>query len=221
MKKKSLDLLEGYNYVKHYVMNSGFQDEIEWQANVDFETIDESDFLRESAWVILCSGMRESIVRRCFKNISFCFLGWESAKKIVDLRQYCVENALNIFNNYRKINAIAETAKCLVDIKFNKLKIILKNDSIKTLQTFPFMGPITSYHLAKNLGLPVAKGDRHLTRLCSSLGYPTVQNLCEVISEKSGDSVSVVDIVFWRFATLRRDYIEEFLCRCKVRGDIL
>lgn len=209
--KKHLNFLRGYNYVKDYVINFGFKNEIEWQEKINFEEIRETDFLRESAWVILCAGMKESIVRKYFRDISFSFLEWESAEKIVNMKKYCIEYALKFFNNHRKIKAIAETAERVIDFEFEKLKIHLRKDPIVTLQTFPFMGPVTSYHLAKNLGLPVAKADRHLLRLSSSLSYVNVQDFCDVISRLSGDPIPVVDIVLWRFATLRKDYTKEFI----------
>lgn len=211
MVTNQFSLLKGYKFAKNYIVEAGFGDEIEWQKNLHFEDIKESDFLRESAWVILCAGMKESVIRKYFRDITFCFFEWESAEKIVKMRKYCVEYALEIFNNLRKINAIAETAQQVFDIGFNKLKTILQDKSIETLLSFPFMGPVTSYHLAKNLGIPVAKADRHLVRLASSLGYTNVQEFCADISKESKEPISVVDIVLWRFATLKRDYICKFL----------
>lgn len=211
MATNSFSLLKGYEFARNYVVKAGFGDEIEWQRNLHFEDIKESDFLRESAWVILCAGMKESVVRKYFRDITFCFFEWESAEKIVRMKKYCVEYALEILNNLRKIKAIAETAQRVFDIGFNRLKAILQDKSTEILLSFPFMGPVTSYHLAKNLGMPVAKPDRHLVRLASSLGYTNVQEFCAVISKASKEPISVVDVVLWRFATLRRDYIYEFL----------
>lgn len=210
-----LSLLKGYEFARDYVIEAGFSDEVEWQKNLRFENIKESDFLRESAWVILCAGMKEKVVRKYFKDITFCFFEWESAEKIVKMKKYCIEYGVEIFNNLRKINAIGETAQLVFDIGFNKFKIILQNRPIETLLSFPFMGPVTSYHLAKNLGLSFAKADRHLTRLSRFLAYTNVQDFCNTISEVSGDPIPVVDIVLWRYATLRKNYIAEFIYRTR------
>jgi endonuclease III len=204
------NLLECYKNIKNYVILRGFGDEIRWQEEMNFECVTETDFLRESAWVILCSGMNEGVIRKYFKNISFCFFEWESAEKIVEMKKYCIEYAMQIFKNDRKINAIANTAEKVVDIGFKEIKIMLFESPIETLQTFPFIGPITAYHLAKNLGLPFAKADRHLSRLSKCLGYSNVQNFCKELSEISEDTIQVVDIVLWRFATLRSNYINIF-----------
>lgn len=209
------NLLKAYKFAKSYVMKLGFGKEINWQKNTRVENMEESDFLRESAWVVLCAGMKESIVRKYFRNITLCFFEWQSAEKIVEMKKYCIEYAMKFFNNHRKISAIAEIAEHVVNIGFDKLKTILQEKPIAVLRTFPFMGPVTSYHLAKNLGLPFAKPDRHLTRISYSLGYTSVQDFCVKISKESGDPVPVVDIVLWRFATLRKDYISEFLRRSR------
>lgn len=205
-----IKLLRNYNFAKEHVINCGFADEIKWQEKIEFKCINETDFLRESAWVILCSGMRENIVRKHFNNISLCFFEWESADKILWMKKHCIENARKYFNNLQKMTAIVSAAEKIVDYGFEKLKDMLAESPIETLQAFPFIGPVTSYHLAKNLGLPFAKSDRHLARLSNSLGFSDVQILCENISYISGDAIPVVDIVLWRFATLRDDYINVF-----------
>jgi hypothetical protein len=52
--------------------------------------------------------------------------------------------------------------------------------------------------------------DRHLTRLASHAGYNDVQLFYRDISSQTGDSVPVVDIVLWRFATINENYLNFF-----------
>ena len=207
-------MLDCYRQVKTFVTNCGYENEIKWQDKVRFNDISESDFLREIAWVILCSGMREAVVRKYFRDISFCFLEWESSEKIVEMRDYCIENAGNYFGHFKKLEAIVSAAEKIHKAGFQKIKSVLFESPIETLKTFSFIGPTTAYHLAKNLGLPFAKADRHLFRLSSALGYSDVQDFCNNIAYLSGDSIQVVDIVVWRFATLRSDYISVFKNTC-------
>jgi len=205
------NLGKAYYEVKSFVINSGYQNEVEWQAALNFNNLTETDFLREGAWVILNSGMRESVIRKYFQKLSFCFFEWESASKINESKIFCYENAIDIFNNDCKISAIINMSTRVCAIGFDKLKIHLEQNPIEYLKTFKHIGPITSYHLAKNLGLQIAKPDRHLVRLSNSLGFDNVQSLCSIISADSGDSVPVVDIVLWRFATLKNNYLKTFL----------
>lgn len=71
------------------------------------------------------------------------------------------------------------------------------------LETLPWIGKITKYHLARNLGIDVAKPDRHLMRLSEKFGFASVQEMCENISRKTGDRIGLVDLILWRDANLQ------------------
>jgi len=200
-------LMLKYAFAKTIVQDEGFQDEISWQSRLDFDCLDESEFLREIAWVILTCGMKEAIVRNRFDDISHCFFQWSSAQKIISNREKCRSSALKIFNNVQKIAAILDAADQVNIIGFDKVKKNIRLNPITFLQTFDYIGPVTVYHLAKNIGLPVAKPDRHLVRIAQQENYCDVQSFCGDISRISGDPIPVVDIVFWRFATIDHNYL--------------
>lgn len=196
-----LDLaLELYGQAKAFIDTAGYSEEVQWQRARSFLDLTETDFLRETAWVIFCSGFREDIVRRCFDLLSLCFCDWESADEIVTNSKPCRSTALVLFGNHRKIDAVIGAARRVKDVGFSELKEAVLDDPIAELQNFPYIGPITSWHLAKNLGFRVAKPDRHLARLSSLLGFSDAHGLCEAVASSTGDSVDVVDIIFWRFA---------------------
>jgi hypothetical protein len=204
--KEELELK--YRFAKTIVLDEGFQDEILWQSRLCLDDLTESTFLREIAWVILTCGMKESIIRNRFGAISNCFFDWSDAKIIIKNREKCTTDALKIFNNSAKISAILNSALVIEKIGFDKLKQKIKVNPIETLRQFEFIGPVTVYHLAKNIGLPVAKPDRHLLRIAQMEKYQDVQTFCTDLSNISGDSISVVDIVLWRFATIEHDYLK-------------
>jgi len=205
----TFDLSFLYERIKKIVINFGYSDEIEWQKGIDFEKFTESDLLREGAWVILCSGFREEYVRRAFDKVSLCFCDWESAKIINNNSLICSESALQIFGNKQKISAIAQMASMVDTEGFESVKSRVLAEPVKELQRFPFIGPITSYHLAKNLGFHYAKPDRHLIRIARSRNIEDVQELCSEIVRSTGELLSVVDIVLWRFASLITLYPRE------------
>jgi len=196
-----------YLFAKTIVVDEGFRNEIIWQSNLRFDEINESTFLREIAWVILTSGMKESVIRNRFGLFSECFYNWESAQKIISNREKCQDLALKIFNNKQKVIAIINAADQVENVGFKKIKRMIEIDPITTLQKFNYIGPITVYHLAKNIGLPVAKPDRHLVKIAQMANYSDVQTFCKDISKLSGDPIPVVDIVFWRFATINNNYL--------------
>lgn len=207
---KKPDIVAAYYLAKDVVLHAGFGEEIKWQGSLNFDNVTESGFLREHAWVALSAGMHERVVRQRFQAVSRCFYDWESADTIVTREDSCRRLALQHFNNYRKIEGIIETARIITSVGFKSYKEAIRLNPLQVLQSLPFVGPVTCYHLAKNIGLPYAKPDRHLVRLANSVGYSNVQQFCKVIGEFTGDSVPVVDIVLWRFATIKNAYLSIF-----------
>jgi hypothetical protein len=191
-----------YAFARSRILSAGFGAEVRWQQNLDPQLITESDLLRETAWVVLCSGFRESVVRARFSQISLCFCDWESSSEIVSNAEVCRETALACFGNQRKISAILAAALIVFVSGFHSIKERILRDPIPTLMHFDQVGGITAYHLAKNLGFPLAKQDRHLARLSQLLGFENAENLCSAVSHATGDPVHAVDIVFWRDSVL-------------------
>lgn len=197
---ENLDLpLKIFEAAYAYIENAGLMAEVEWQRSRVFPEFIESDLLREAAWVILCSGFRETIVRRVFNYVSLSFCEWESSGAIVASADACRLAAMAAFRNEQKLNAILEAAQYIDRVGFNTVKRRVLQDPIPELRRLPYIGPITVWHLAKNLGLDTAKPDRHLVRLCNWLEYANPHNLCSSIAAKTGMSVNVVDIVLWRY----------------------
>lgn len=179
------DALErAYLNVKRFVFDAGFGQEYIWQKHVMFTSVTEVNFLSETAWVILSSGMRESIVRRKFPHISLAFFNWKSSAKITKCANSCFRIAINTFNHPGKINAIIEVARRIQASGFAKLKAEIANAPLETLRQFPFIGPVTVFHLAKNIGIPVAKPDQHLKRLARASGFTDVQDFCQAIANQ-------------------------------------
>ena len=203
-------LLDVYLTAKEAVVARGFAWEIDWQAERRLDRIDESEFLRESAWTVLSAGFRETVVRRLFAPICDAFLGLKSAAVIQTNRVGCRRAALRVFNNHRKIDAIVDIACVVADSGFEVIRRRIQEEDVRFLQTLPYIGSITAFHLAKNLGLPVVKPDRHLQRIAKAAGFGSPRELCELISECVGEPVQVVDIVLWRYATLFSDYVAVF-----------
>ena len=203
-------LLDVYLDAKEAVVAQGFAWEIDWQTERQFDRVDESDFLRESAWTVLSAGFREVVVRRLFVPFCEAFIGMESAAVIKANRARCRRDALKVFNNHRKVTAILDIASIVDDMGFERIHRKIEQDGIRFLQTLPYIGSITAFHLAKNLGLPVVKPDRHLQRIANAAGFSSPMELCQLISDHLGEPVQVVDVVLWRYATLFSDYVMVF-----------
>lgn len=208
-----LEIAEVYMTAKEWVIRRGFHAEIDWQSEVSLASITESSFLQEVAWVILSSGFREAVLRSKFPAITEAFRWWRGAAEIATNRSECGRQALKIFNHKGKIEAILEVSDIVYLEGFWSIEQRLATKPLDFIRTLPYLGPVTSYHLAKNLGLPVAKPDRHLVRIAKTCGYESVQDLCATVGRIIGDNIPVVDLVFWRYATLNPQYQATFRLR--------
>ena len=194
------ELARTYVCAKRAVVDHGFVDEIAWQSYVRLEHVTPQSFLREAAWVVLNTGMRESVVRRLFGAIEEAFSDFDPEQ--VWLRRRATRTrALATFGHPGKIDAIIGIAGAVRKITAPDLADLLL-DPEPFLTSLPYVGPVTWRHLAKNLGAPTAKPDRHLQRFTERVGRSSVDELCGEISNWLGDPVSVVDVVLWRWSVL-------------------
>ncbi len=197
------NLIKFYDNARNLVLTEGFGPERDWQQSCDPTSYSETVFLREAAWVILCSGFREAYVRTIFDSYSLAFCDWESAGEIVNAGAVCVDVACQVFGNKRKAQAIFNIAETVAELGFTEVQKLVSDNPTKYLEKLPMLGSITAKHLAKNLGFPIAKDDRHLVRIAAEQGYGCVNALCLQISDLVGESVQVVDITLWRYGVLR------------------
>jgi hypothetical protein len=143
-------------------------------------------FFQEYAWVVLNSGMKNQVAQMI----------WDKVKSALRLG----DRVDTVFKHPGKGTAIQQAWG-------NREKLFLDYQSqpaaelLNWLQALPWIGPITKYHLAKNLGLDVCKPDRHLVRIASKYGL-TPEELCTALARKIGDRVATVDLVIWRAANL-------------------
>jgi hypothetical protein len=144
-------VLEFYCAEKMAIQQSQFRNELLWQVALSPSSFTEQELLREAAWVILCTGFKESVLRKTFNYISLCFCDWESARVIVENSERCRATALVAFKNTAKICAIIEIARIVKELGFEELVECIRIDPIGTFEQFPYIGPVTAYHLAKNL----------------------------------------------------------------------
>ncbi|MDP2797892.1 MAG: hypothetical protein Q8N94_10340 [Methanoregula sp.] len=84
---------------------------------------------------------------------------------------------------------------------FGELKCA--KDPIEYLQTLPYIGKITKYHLARNIGIDCVKPDRHLVRLAENFGFDTPNQMCvEIQKTFSDERLGTIDVVLWRYSNL-------------------
>ena len=203
-------LARSYLDAKDVVIGAGYEHELTWQQEAADVPVEESDLLAEAAWVILNSGMRESVIRPLFARIAVTFCDFESCERIISMESGCRDSALAVFRHPRKIDAILAFVRATSRIGAPEMLRRIRYEGPESLYALPFFGPATARHLAKNIGVEVAKPDRHLRRLADWLGFGDPQQLCHQLADVTGDSVAVVDVVLWRYSTLVADPLTGF-----------
>lgn len=172
-----------YLELKSELINRGYEEEIKWAKNLQ-PCNSAVDFFAEYMWVVINSGLKAQIARIIYDRIVAAMLKGKKPSEV--------------FKHQGKAKAIEFVFKDR-DRKFKAYQEA--SDKLSFLETLPWIGKITKYHLAKNLGLDFCKPDRHLVRIAKM--YNTIPDiLCKRLAQETGDRIGTVDSVIWRTANL-------------------
>lgn len=178
-----VSVVDFYKKAKDEAIDYGYSNEIGWATKVRFDKQTLEDFKREYIWVVCNSGMRnqvaEKIFHRFMKSGDLSIIGHPHKRKSIE---QLLQHGDQWFHNLQQCETV--------------------DDKLTYLDSLPHIGPITKYHLAKNLGIQVAKPDRHLVRLARFFNFKTPQELCEYVSKETGDNIITVDVIMWRYGNL-------------------
>lgn len=168
-----------YGRIELLLREAGYGPIMEWSENIA-EPTDSEAFARETTFVVCGSGFRNAlavpIVERCMLALrnghsAATEFGHPGKAKAID---YIWANRDALFAGY-----------------------CAEENTIEYLQTMPWIGPITAWHLAKNLGGDHAKPDVHMERLARREKTTTFE-LCARLSRETGRKISRIDTVLWR-----------------------
>jgi endonuclease III len=177
---------------------NGFGDEIDWcDRRISFDAIDEQRFLHEYAWVVFNSGMKNKVIRDKWRQLSAVFLYFDP-RLVADNSEAVRLAALTVFGNRKKIDAIITVARKICEQTYRSIASKIEENSIEYLKTLPFIGDVTKYHLARNLGFDYVKPDRHLVRLAKKYDMTPFQ-LCNLIHKKTKRRLGTIDVILWRY----------------------
>jgi hypothetical protein len=137
-------------------------------------------FAIEVIFVICNSGMKNTVARGIYNRCTAALLERRPVSQV--------------FGHKGKAAAIE---KIWIDRYVHFAEYEAAHDKLAYLESLPWIGGITKYHLAKNFGLQYAKPDVHLQRLADREGC-TAQLLCERLAAATGLCVATVDTVLWR-----------------------
>ena len=177
-----------------------YADELEWANSISPETfrnLKSKRFLSEYCWVVYASGFKVSTIEDIFPNLRNAFKGFV----LEDLaKMKSIKPVLANFNNERKANSFLDGSKLIAHEGFSAFKKRLQREGLDMLEQLPGIGPITKYHLAKNIGLvDEAKPDIWLVRAADACSASTVEELVAFLSGKYSMSRHTVDVILWRY----------------------
>lgn len=186
-------LVHGYLDAKLMIIEAGYEDDVAWAESLAGVKPDALYVMREAAWVIVNSGFRYQVVQHLWPQLSEVFHHWDHT--LID--EMCVPKALAVLNHSGKVGAIVKLASILR--REGPERIVAAASNPPELTRLPWIGKITCWHLAKLLGADVVKPDVHLQRAAKAAGYSDPLALAKTLQEATGESLTVVDSVLWRY----------------------
>lgn len=159
--------------------DAGYGPTIDWSENVT-APVNADAFASEAIYVICNSGMKNAVAAPL------------AARCITALQQG--NSATTVFRHPGKASAIDRiwTGRQELFARF-----LGRSGQVEDLLELPWIGPVTMYHLAKNLGADEAKPDVHLERLARR-DRTTTQRLCARLARATGYRKATVDSILWR-----------------------
>ena len=171
--------LKRFQHLETILREAGSGPLIDWAETIT-RPADAEAFASEAIYVIVNSGFRNSIaapiVERCMAALragrsAATEFGHEGKHQAIDA--IWIEREL-LFSEYQQ-----------------------SEDQIAFLRSLPWIGPVTAWHLAKNLGGDHAKPDVHMERLARR-DHTTTKKLCARLARQTGYRVATIDTVLWR-----------------------
>ena len=170
---------ELFGMIDRAVRKAGYTAAIEWSENIS-PPANADQFAGEAIYVICNSGMANRVAVPIYERCMRALRRGQSTTLV--------------FGHPGKAAAIDEIWKRRRSL-FRKHKET--KDLIAFCGTLPWIGSVTKFHLAKNLGADVAKPDVHLVRLAVS-NRETAQGLCERLAMETGYRAATIDLILWR-----------------------
>lgn len=171
--------LRRFRRLEQAIKAAGFEADIAWSQQLA-SPANADEFAREAVYVIINSGMKNTVALDIFDR---CMDGLQAGKRIRRTFKHPGKaRAITAIWNQRE-QLFADYCSC--------------DDKLAFCASLPWIGPVTSYHLAKVLGADVAKPDVHLARLARR-DRTTVDRLCRSLARQSGYRVATVDTILWR-----------------------
>lgn len=171
--------LKRFRKLETLLREVGYGPSIDWSETIAPPS-DADSFAAEAIFVVCNSGFRNAVAVPIFER---CMAALREGRSAAD--EFGHEG------KHAAIDRIWAEREAL----FAAYK--LAPDQLEFLQQLPWIGPVTAFHLQKNLGGDHAKPDVHMERLARR-DRTTTHKLCRRLAKLTGYRVATVDSVLWR-----------------------
>ena len=197
-------LLEHFRQAKAWIEESCYRDTLERFRGLRSEDISRDDFFAKYVYVVLASGFNVCVAQQVELKLEQALKGYD-VDAIARSPDRVYRDALRVFGYEGKVNAIVNTAKLLANSDWEEVKAKLTGPShLRFMEKLGFIGPVTRYHLARNIGLlDYAKPDRWMVRLAGESGYggdaDGVFAMVAAIQKATGERPGIIDYILWEY----------------------
>lgn len=188
---------------------NNYQEEIDRISKTSFDNLDCRTFFREYVWCVYTSGFNAKVVSKFYDHVMVAYSGLQAFAcndtSVTPNTALITVEALKYCNNKRKVLSIIKMAEMLragcEEYGWNDYKELFLSSPEK-LAKLPFVGKITCFHLARNIGLlNHVKPDLHLVRLADNWGFPSPDALCKDIAKHYMLPLGIIDLILWYSAS--------------------
>jgi hypothetical protein len=186
--------LEDYFYVALDYCEKYHAPTVQYYREITPDKVDARYFWSEYIWCVYTSGFNAKVVTKHFPALMAAYGPWDAS--IWESRAWA--KVKDLIGNKRKCHAIIRTRTWMRDMGWERFQREYLN-SPDALAQLPFVGSITKFHLARNLGMDAVKPDIHLERVAERFQAGTPDEMCHFLSGLSGERIGVVDFIIWSF----------------------
>lgn len=171
--------LNRFRRIEALLRQVGYGPIIEWSENIK-EPANADAFAQEAAYVVVNSGLKNSVAVPIFQR---CIAALKAGR-----------SAATEFGHEGKHQAIDHiwTEREYLFATYQSAE-----EKIDFLRSLPWVGTVTAWHLAKNLGGDYAKPDVHMERLARR-DKTTTHKLCARLARQTGYKIASCDTVLWK-----------------------
>lgn len=187
-----------YSQAKKFTLEF-YSDTYDRILNTKFSEVSFERFFREYVWVVHTSGFSAKAVSKFWDNLISAY----GDPQKIDSEHELISRVSSVVNNPQKIRSVYKTISLLKnnirDHEWEKYRDENLNTPDK-LTKFGHVGPITKYHLARNIGLvDFVKPDLHLERMSRFWGYESPLKMCQDCPDDI--PLGLRDFILWMSAS--------------------